>query len=619
MASVNLYEVTGRIQLSGGRFERSVISHRALCGLILVWVLLLLRYHYVFGISWFKDDFLFLDLARQLSFSETWGFRDAIGNAYRPLTRNVYFWMGREIAGHNPVPYHVFNLAVALSGLLLCFVVFRHLIAGAEEGGRRRKAPQSTGGAFAAEGPALLGTFLFAAHPAAATPLTWVCGIQDLLAVALVLAAAYAHLTRRRILYTLCFMGAVLSKEPAVFLPGILWFYDRVVLGERPGIAARRQLIPLVFVAFWLVCNRWLPWNDLGATIHAEPGKPSPLGRADLHTLIFTFRSLLLLEPIRGFEWRYGIPATIGMVALSVAVLAVVQTLHWPKRGNLWLVVVGILWSASSILPVMAVNSHFVYYAYYPALGALLAVVAALIVIARWVPKTAQVLTMLISATLAGLLTIGAGYKYDESHHDAHSIRRGAKYLQSISNDLKRMHPRFPPGSRSYFWKIPAHIGFLVGDGQALRVWYDDAGIQARFLSEYHPDSSRPSFFFLHDENGRLVEIVPGAADPYMDNPPTLYADGLTDLGTCFVKNGELEAALTEWKKAIKIQPNHAIANANLGILLVQMGRYNEAVSVLERAVLLDPGNAGARLHLDVALENLGQHSARGRGGRRPL
>ncbi len=177
----------------------------------------------------------------RMSFWETWSFQDAIGNAYRPLARNVYFWIGQRLFGHNPMPFHLVNLSVALSGLFLYFLVVRRMFASSD----KRSGKRSQGGALAAhhagEGPALLATLLFALHPAAGTPNTWVCGIQDLLLTTLVLAAAYCHMTQRRLCYVLSFAGALLSKEPAAFLPGILLLYDRLVLRHNLATALRRQ------------------------------------------------------------------------------------------------------------------------------------------------------------------------------------------------------------------------------------------------------------------------------------------------------------------------------------------------------------------------------------------
>ncbi len=265
---------------------------------------------------------------------------------------------------------------------------------------------------------------------------------------------------------------------------------------------------------------------------------------------------------------------------------------------------IALIWSLSGILPLIAVNSQFVYYAYYPALGLSMTVSALLLMMwNRWSTTPGRVLQITFLLGLVGALLVGAGYKHHESHHDAHSIRRGVEYLKRIESDLKRMHPTFPAGSRCYFWRVPEHIGFLISDGPSLRVWYNDPTLEGRFLSEYRPDAQRPSYFFLHEENGHPMEIIRGPADPYLKSPHPAYADGHNDLGTCFARVGEHEAAITEWRKAIAVKPEHTHANANLGILLAQMGRFQEAIPILERAVILDPSNVGAKLHLRLALE----------------
>ncbi len=584
-------------------------------GLALLVALALFRYGWAAGISFINDDFLFLERARTASFSDNWNAIDALGNVYRPLTRNLYFWAGRKLFGNEPGPYHLVNLGVYAAGLILMAFAARRLVAGAF-----RLPPSGT----RATGAGLLAAVLFALHPAAGTPASWVCGIQDLLAVDLALAAILAHLSRRRWLYVLFYLGALLCKETAAFLFPLLALWDWMIEESRLGPALRRQApVALVFSA-WLFLNPWLPWNEMGRTIHSrEPGHASLLGRLDIETLRVTVRSLFMVEPVDRFHWPYGPLATTGQVLTAAALLALSLRLLGAEdkprpsgvsaraitRGAASLVLMALLWSLSAILPLITVISHFTYYAYYPALG-LAAGLSALLTFTRLrMPGATGGLVVGVAAVaVAGALGAGAALVYPPALCDAHNIRRASVHLWNFRDDLQRTHPAFPESARVYFWNIPPWIGFQLADGPALRVWYDNPSLTGQFLSAYAPDRHRPSFFFGHDDTMRLVEIVRGLPDPQLAAPPPIYTAAHTDLGSTLAQAGETEAAIVEWRKVLQVDADFSDAAANLGMTLNQLGRHEEAAEVLARAVRLEPSAADIRLDLGESYLALGRY-----------
>jgi len=167
--------------------------------------------------------------------------------------------------------------------------------------------------------------------------------------------------------------------------------------------------------------------------------------------------------------------------------------------------------------------------------------------------------------------------------------------------DLQRMHPVLPPGARCFFWNVPEHIGLIVGEGSAMATWYQDNSIEGKLLGQYSTEHSRQSFFFLHDQDGHLLEIIPGSGQRTSDIGQTKYADGYSDVGACFAKAGELDAAKVEFQKALAIMPSHPMANAGLGIAMTQSGHYLEAIPILERAMRLSPSNQGVAVNLQIA------------------
>ncbi len=54
---------------------------------------------------------------------------------------------------------------------------------------------------------------------------------------------------------------------------------------------------------------------------------------------------------------------------------------------------------------------------------------------------------------------------------------------------------------------------------------------------------------------------------------------------------GKLEEAIAAYQKALRLDPNYAIAHYNLGNTLKAQGKLEEAIAELEIAVRLDPSS----------------------------
>jgi len=557
------------------------LRRRTLLGLAAVLLFFVARYLWVVHVAWINDDFLFLERARTSSFIGNLSAEDAIGNAYRPVSRNFYFWTARRLFGTRPFGFHVASLLIAMASLVSFFFVLRRLFA----------PPRSD--LSSADGPALIGTLLFAAHPVAATPVAWACGVQDLLCVGLASGAFLAYLAGRRVLYPLLTMLAVLSKEAAVALPVVVWTYD--VLVRRTGwkLATVSQAPVLVLLAVWAVANPWLPWAERGAQVHSPVrGRASLLGRHDPGAAWLALRSLVLAVPAPQFVWPFGWKATVAQIVFAGAALFVAMRASWPDRPVRPLVMVGLVWIVTGVLPLFAVISHFIYYGFYPALGAAIVAAALLVALMRsprtlWAGRVAGV-------AMVGALIVGAGERHTPNLLDGQAVRRSSSYLALFQSDLLRMHPTLEPGAHCYFWNVPVNIGFQLADGIALRVWYADSTLRGEWMDDYVPAPGHRDYFFGHDGNGHLFEIVRGEPDPYMENPPPTFADCHNDFGVRLANLGDVAGAQTEWRKVLRVAPRHARALYNLGLAQLDAGHSVEGTALLERSVEADSLRADA-------------------------
>ncbi len=84
------------------------------------------------------------------------------------------------------------------------------------------------------------------------------------------------------------------------------------------------------------------------------------------------------------------------------------------------------------------------------------------------------------------------------------------------------------------------------------------------------------------------------------------------NLGSAYANSWDLEAAIREFREALRIYPAYSEAHYNLGIALAMKGATDEAVGELREALRLNPGNSKAIYNLEIALEQ--QRLQRGSG-----
>ena len=91
-----------------------------------------------------------------------------------------------------------------------------------------------------------------------------------------------------------------------------------------------------------------------------------------------------------------------------------------------------------------------------------------------------------------------------------------------------------------------------------------------------------------------------------IDSPATEFYR-LTDLARELGQQGRHEEAVQEWRRAVALQLEDAVAEGNLGVALAKTQRRREAVTHLEKAVALNPNDALAHSNLGGVLAGLGE------------
>ena len=67
--------------------------------------------------------------------------------------------------------------------------------------------------------------------------------------------------------------------------------------------------------------------------------------------------------------------------------------------------------------------------------------------------------------------------------------------------------------------------------------------------------------------------------------------DVIVDMGVCYYQLSDYNSAIATMEKAIKINPNHQIANFNLGIVNSAAGNHDKALEFWRKAIEISPNS----------------------------
>jgi len=76
------------------------------------------------------------------------------------------------------------------------------------------------------------------------------------------------------------------------------------------------------------------------------------------------------------------------------------------------------------------------------------------------------------------------------------------------------------------------------------------------------------------------------------------------NLGFAYDKQGKVDEAAAAYRKVLELEPGNNIARNNLGNLLSKQGQYEEATREFEELLRRDPDNAAAKSNLEIATKN---------------
>lgn len=76
------------------------------------------------------------------------------------------------------------------------------------------------------------------------------------------------------------------------------------------------------------------------------------------------------------------------------------------------------------------------------------------------------------------------------------------------------------------------------------------------------------------------------------------------NLAFAYDKQGKVDEALAAYRKVLELEPSNTIARNNLGNLLSRQGQYEEATREFQELLRREPDNAAARSNLEIVTKN---------------
>ena len=442
-----------------------------------------------------NDDYVFLEQARTVALGRSLVDLGALGNYYRPLSRQIYFALLTPIAGGHPLVFHLVNAALFLGSLALVWDLLRAFL------------PRA--GAFA-------GTLYFALLPLQRVNLMWVSCSQDLLALTGTLGAFALWRRQRMAPALLCFGAALASKEAALPFPLVLIAWDRLQAGP-PWPRVLRRAAPFAALA--------LVWVAISMAMRARHPAAAPL---DFSPVAFLAGYVHMVQSMLGLDHLDGLgaslaahgPALVPLLLLGAATLLVSPAIGTGDPagrnialgfGAVWMVAFGFVTGPVS----------YAWSSYYYTLAAVGAALVIGTLFSRgdrwtWLALVAGLAWWHEGATRVPGFAVRDDRWSANSHLTPHYFRRAAALTDSLSRDLVRVVPAPEPRTRFFFLTLPPWAGFQMGNGALIRSLYRDSTLASHFYSQFS-ETTAANFpvRILWWDGRQLAPLYEHARDPW--------------------------------------------------------------------------------------------------------
>lgn len=399
------------------------------------------------------------------------------------IVSNLAWWPIHTLSGFNPVGYNIFSFAMLFAGAMALYFLVRELT-----------DPVT----------AALTAALFAGGSVGADAALWKCTNSTLICFVFYTLSLLAYLRWRKdgglapyAMAIASFMVALLAKEEAASLPGVLILLELLLLGERKVVPLAKRVAPYcIAIVLYLVGSR-----AFFSLVGREPEPERFFKIRPLHTLLTPW-STFSLSPDGFFDFSspylYLIPAALVGAGFLV-----------PRKKELcfafgWVLLTFVPQSFTSLgqfTPKYLFNSVS-RYLYLPSAGAALAIALVLVGIgSRWGRKVGVPVATVVLACYFSI-------HYRRVHERGNTWKQDAEPVRVFLHEMKRIVPQFPPSTHLFVLNAPTGRAYVQ---QALRAAYRNPDITwiVDPLS-YHPQQGQKAFLVgcLWQEAGMRIDIM---------------------------------------------------------------------------------------------------------------
>src|SRR5687767_2845736 len=535
-------------------------------------VLILSLNVYRFPFLW--DDFDFLGRVNAFRLQDLLPDNSII--FYRPLSREVYFWILTHLLDMSALAAHILNTAM-VGGTLAILMSFVRRLAG--------------------ESAALMSGLIFGCSVALPVMIGWASASQDLLCALFAMAALHAQL-HGRTLRSLAFLaGALLSKETAVsIVPALMVLAAVRARGER-----RRQILasvaPLGVVFAWAAFHPWIrstPVED--AVLREGPTREYLLLGGNFLPALVQGVGLTLNVP-----WVAGTPKwSLGLVVSAFIVSAVIVVVVQRRtrllegggvNGRKAFLLGSLILVCSILMTSFALGGWSTHYVFIPALG--LAMMGGVSLVR--LPTSVRALPVL------AFLWLGIGLRGNPLSPilpTEANFTETARAMTKVERGFKRLHPTLPPGATVYVSVQARQSGGLYRHLfrlQPLRVWYRDQSIWV--LDPNRRRGKGPNeFLFWIDPNLevyeiRLSDLFPHGPTPQISLPQ--YQKALRGYALGLAGAGDVDRAVFILANMPESSMEVAAFDRRTAVALFYAShRENEAMQLASRVPVFDRSRA---------------------------
>lgn len=537
---------------------------------------------------WIRD----IKYIPDIFFSNVWSFlnENSQSSYYRPLM-HLHYLITNKIFGINPFGFHLVNILYHAGISVLVFLVTLNLF---KTYVRKRSSKYQTSYNFSKanaknelEGaknsenkiekwlqdnwpmwPAALAGILFAAHPIHTEVVAWVAALPELSCTFFFLLSFYFYIKKERKKSIphwslFFFLLAAFSKEPALALPIILFFYEATLYykKEKPKQFfkyAFKKILPFIGVAFIYFIFRFIALRGLITNVLNPEFDLTPYEFfINIFPLFVDYMGKLIapinLNAFYSFHPIYSILESKALLAIVLIFLLIFIWLKtWSRNKLAFLSVVWIVLPLlpALYLPAIAGGAYFSErYLYLPSVGFV-------IIVAYLIDKITRIKIWNIYKILAALLAIVLLWS------SLAIIRRNItwQYEHTILEDILKKSPDI-------------HVPY-----NRLGFYYHNQGEFEKAIKHFHK-----------------------AIDLKSD-----YVDAYYNLGNAYQELGRMDLAIQNYKKAIKIHPNYSAVYNNMGIVALKIRDLDRAKEYFEKAIEINPKYGDALANLGIIYRNLG-------------